>query len=100
MAQSYFVTKTDFDDKLSDLNRKIVSNKEKHLFIENELKKLESFDSSYFRGKSHFENDGSQNWIVFNQYTDILKQLVLTIVIFCHTNLKDCLMKGLMYLLH
>ena len=100
MAQSYFVTKTDFDDKLSDLNRKIVSNKEKHLFIENELKKLESFDSSYFRGKSHFKNDGSQNWIVFNQYTDILKQLVLMVVIFCHTNLKDCLMKALMYLLH
>ena len=29
------------------------------------MKKLETFDSSYFRGKSHFEDDGTENWLVF-----------------------------------
>ena len=31
----------------------------------NELKKLKTFDSSYFIGKSHFEEDGTQNYLVF-----------------------------------
>ena len=52
------MTKTDFDVNLSSLNRKITSNKTKHLLVENELKKLKIFDSSYFIGKSHFEEDG------------------------------------------
>ena len=29
------------------------------------LKKLQTFDSIYFRGKSHFEDDGTQNYLVF-----------------------------------
>ena len=29
------------------------------------MKKLKTFDSGYFRGKSHFEDDGTQNWLVF-----------------------------------
>ena len=59
------MTKTDFDAKLSNLNRKITSNKTKHLLVENELNKLKTFDSSYFIGKSHFEEDGTQNYLVF-----------------------------------
>ena len=46
--------KTDFNAKLSRLNRKINSNKTKHLVVENELKKLKTFDSSCFIDKSHF----------------------------------------------
>ena len=65
MAQADLATKTDFDNKLKDLNRKIVSNKTKDLVIENKLKKLKAFDSSYFQGKSQFEDDGMQNWLVF-----------------------------------
>ena len=65
LAQANLVTKTDFDAKLSSLNRKITANKPKHLLVENELKKLKTFDSSYFRGKSHFEEDCAQNY--FNQ---------------------------------
>ena len=45
--------------------KKINSNKTKHLIVENQLKKLETFDSIYFRGKSHFEDDGSQSYLVF-----------------------------------
>ena len=35
------------------------------MFVENELNKLKIFDSSYFIGKSHFEEDGVQNYLVF-----------------------------------
>ena len=61
LAQANLITKTDFDAKLSSLNRKITQNKSKHLLVENELNKLKTFDSSYFIGKSHFEEDGTQN---------------------------------------
>ena len=59
LAQSDLETKTDFDNKLSNLHRKITANKTKHLLVENESKKLETFESSYFLGKSHFEDDGT-----------------------------------------
>ena len=67
LAQANLIAKTDFDAKLSSLNRKITSNKSKHLLVKNELKniKLKTFDSSYFIGKSHFEEDGAQNYLVF-----------------------------------
>ena len=58
LALANLITKTDFDANLSSLNRKFTSNKPKHLLVENELKKLKTFDSSYFVGKSHFEEDG------------------------------------------
>ena len=58
------ITKTDFDAKLSILNRKITANKLEHLLVENELNKLKTFGSSYFIGKI-FEEDGTQNYLVF-----------------------------------
>ena len=59
------MTKTDFDAKLSSLNRKITQNKTKHLLVENELNKLKTFDSSYYNGKSYFEEDGKPNYLIF-----------------------------------
>ena len=41
LAQANLVTTKDFDAKLSSVNRKITSNKSKHVLVENELKKLE-----------------------------------------------------------
>ena len=35
------------------------------MLAENELKKLKSFDSSYFIGKSYLDEDGSQHYSVF-----------------------------------
>ena len=67
LAQANLITKTDFDAKLSSLNRKITANKSKHFLVKNELKKLKPFDSSYFIGKSHFEVDGTENYLVFQQ---------------------------------
>ena len=43
--------------------------------IKNELKKLKTLDLSYFIGKSHFEEDGTQNYLVFqplNKYFNII----------------------------
>ena len=50
---------------LSSLNIKITANKSKDLLAENELKKLKTFDLYYFIDKSHFEEDGMQNYLVF-----------------------------------
>ena len=60
LAQANLITRTDFDAKFSRLNRKITQNKTKHLLVENELNKLKNFDSSYFIGKNHFEENGTQ----------------------------------------
>ena len=60
------ITKTDFDAKLLSLNRKITANKSKNLLLENELKKLKTFDSSYFIAKSHFDEDGSDFKVITN----------------------------------
>ena len=73
LKQADLVIKTDFDNKLSYLNRKIVSNKTKDLLIENELKKLKTFDSSYFIGKSYFDEDGTQNYLVFQPIARYIK---------------------------
>ena len=57
------------------LNRKITENKTKHLLVENELNKLKTFDSSYVIGKSHFEEDDTQNYLVFqplNKYFKVI----------------------------
>ena len=66
------MTKPDFDAKLSSLNRKITENKTKPLLVENELKKLKTSDSSYFRGKSHFDEDVTQNYLVFQPIANTL----------------------------
>ena len=55
------------------LNRKIVSNKTKDKSIENELKKLQTFDLSYFRGKNYFDEDGNQNYYIFQPISKYLK---------------------------
>ena len=47
------------------INRRNTSNKSKHFLVGNEFKKLNTFDLSYFIGKSHFEEDGAQNYLVF-----------------------------------
>ena len=75
LVQANLITKTDFDAKLSSLNRKITANKSKNLLVENELKRLKAFDLSYFIDKSHFEEDGTQNYLLFqslNKYFKII----------------------------
>ena len=55
LAQANLITKTDFDAKLSSLNRKITVNKTKHFLNDNDL--------SCYRGKQYFdEGNGKQNY--------------------------------------
>ena len=72
------ITKTDFDAKLSSLNKKITKNKTKHSLIESELNKLKTFDSGYFIGKSHFEEDATQNYLVFQPIYRYFKVFSIT----------------------
>ena len=58
---------------MSNLNRKITQNKSKHLLVENELNKIKTFDSGYVIGKSDFEEDGTQNYLVFQPLNKYLK---------------------------
>ena len=60
------------------LNRKITVNESKHLLVENELKKLKTFDSSYFIGKSNFEEDGLQNYLIFEAIQRYFKVIAYT----------------------
>ena len=78
IAQANLITKTEFNAKLSNLNRKITANKSKHLLVENEFKKLKNFDSSSFIGKSHFEEDGVQNYLVFQPIIRYFKVITNT----------------------
>ena len=74
LAQANLITKTDFDAKLSSLNRKISANKTKHLLVENELKNVKKFDSGYFRGKNYFE-DGAQDYLIFQPMYKYFKRI-------------------------
>ena len=77
-AQVNLIIKTDFDATLSSLNRKITQNKSKHLLVESELKRLKTFDSSYFIGKSHFEENSTQNYLVFQPLNKYFKVITNT----------------------
>ena len=75
LARANLVAKTNFDNTVSSLNNKVAINKTKNDSIENELKKLKTFNSSYFIGKSHFQEDGTKNYLVFqplNKYFKII----------------------------
>ena len=57
------------------LIKKINSNKTRHSVVKNEFKKLETFDSIYFCGKSHFEDDDTQNYLVFQTIHKYFKRV-------------------------
>ena len=64
-VQSNLVKETDFDNNLSDLNIKIVSNKTKDISFAKEL--------SYFHSKNYFDEDGNQNYYIFQLICKYLK---------------------------
>ena len=58
LAQANLITKTDFNAKLSSLNRKITANKRRHF--------LNDKDLSYYRGKQYVdEGSDKENYLVF-----------------------------------
>ena len=75
LARVSLVTKTDFGSKLSNLNRNITKNKADHLLVQNGLKKLQTFDLSYFIGMNYFEEGGAQNYLVLQPRSRYFKTL-------------------------
>ena len=57
LAQANLITKTDFDAKLSSLNRRITANKAKHFLNDNDL--------NYYCGKQYFDEENKQNYLIF-----------------------------------
>ena len=47
------------------------------MLVENEFKKLKTCDSVYFRGKSHFEEDGTKNYLVFQPMYRYFKMVIV-----------------------
>ena len=92
LAQAKLITKTEFDSKLSSRNRKITQNKTKYLLVENELNKIKTFDLGYFIGRSHFEEDGTQNYLVFQPIVRYFKVVTGTNYI---SSLQLIMFKGL-----
>ena len=83
LAQANLVAKTNFNNTVSSLNNKVAVNKTKNESIENKFKKLKTFDLRYFIGKSHFEEDDTQNYLVsqpLNKYFKVIAntQYILT----------------------
>ena len=101
IAQANLITKTELDSKLSNLNRKIIKNKTDHLLVQNELNRLKTFNSSYFIGKSHFEEqNGARNYLVFQPIVRYFNGITnIMMIILHHGNLKDYLLKLLNHLL-
>ena len=93
---STLIKKSDYDTKIAEIENKYVSNTEfgsklaqanviakrnfdaKIIEHENNIKKLQTFDSSYFKDKSRFEEDGTQNYLVFQSIRRYFKMIVNT----------------------
>ena len=71
ITQANLIRKTDFDAKLLGLNRKITNNKSKRLLVENELNKLKTFDSIYFRGNIILMKMVRKIIIYFNHFLSV-----------------------------
>ena len=70
------MTKLIFDNTVSSLNSKIEATKAVNTSLENLLKRLgKKLDLGYFIGKNYFEEDGTQNYLVFqpiNRYFKVI----------------------------
>ena len=86
------IAKTDFDSKFLSLNRKITKNKTDHLLVENEFKKLQTFDWRNFIGKNYFQEDGAQNYLVFQP---IIRYFKVNTIINATDNVLSWKSKGL-----
>ena len=71
------------------------------MLFEKGLKKLKTFDSIYFRGKSDFGEDVTQNYLVFQPMYRFFKRVLVvgTGNYIYYWESKDCLMKILQLLL-
>ena len=74
LKQANLVTKTNFDKKLTNFNRKIASNEIKYLEVQKKLNSLITYNYNFFLGSMYFtSNDGSQNTFVYQPALDTLE---------------------------
>ena len=59
--------------KFSD---RVISNESNHWLVENELKKLKEYDLNYFKDNNYFEEDGTQNYLVFQPINKYFKGII------------------------
>ena len=88
---SNLVKKTDYDTKVGEienrminLNKKIVSNKTEE--------RLKTFDLSYFRGKNYFDEDGNQNYYIFQPISKYLKVAHVNDITYVLCNINEFLL--------
>ena len=68
------MTKTEFDNKITSFNKRITSNKTKHLEVEKKLEDLITKDHNFFLSRIYFKsNDGSQNMFVYQPTFNVLE---------------------------
>ena len=109
---SGLVKKTDYNAKTTEIENKIpdISNlikkndyNTKITNIENNGRQLQAYDLSFFKGKQYFdEGSGNQNYLVFLPMRKCFKlnSIVNLLIVFCHGNLKEYLMKVLNHVHH
>ena len=75
LKQADLENKTDFDNKLTSFNKRITSNKTKHLEISKKLNSLTTKDYyNFFLGRIYFtSNDGPQNTFFYQPTLDALE---------------------------
>ena len=74
LKQPDLVNKTDFDNKLTSFDRRITSNKAKHLEVQKKLNRLITKDFNFFLDRIYFmSNDGYQNSFVYQPTLDPLE---------------------------
>ena len=74
LKQANLVNKTDFNKKLTSFNKRINSNKTKHVEVQRKLKSVIAKDYNFFLGTIYFSsNDGFQNTFVYQPALDTLE---------------------------
>ena len=73
--------KSDFDALLSSFNMRVSANARQVLLAKDELNQLKNFDLSYFISKSHFDEDGTQNHLVFEPLNEYFELVINTLSI-------------------
>ena len=74
LKNKYNADKTELEKKIPNVTHFI----KKEKLVENEFKKLKTFNLSYFIGKSHFEEDGTQNYLLFQLLNKYFKVIAIT----------------------
>ena len=64
------------------------------------IKKLQTFDLTYFNGECYFNDDGSQNYLIYQPVIKYFQFLVVLLINFQDRNLKGCQKKVSQLLLH